>query len=454
MSELEVESRLLWGWGRTAPTRSDVVVPHNNADAVAAVDLAGSRGLLARGLGRGYGDCAQNAGGLVLDGVGLNGLIDMDLSTGIVTARAGTSLDDLMAWLVPLGYFVPVTPGTRMVTLGGAIAADIHGKNHHSAGSFCDHVRSFRLLDGRGEIRDISVLSDPETFWATAGGLGLTGAILDATIQMKPIESSLLSVDTDRAPDLETLMQLMISGDDNYDYSVAWIDLMKVGKGMGRSVLERGSFASLDRVQAEGIANPLEYKTSQLPAPPDLVPSGLLNSLSIRAFNELWYRKAPSRKRDQLQTIQGFFHPLDMISDWNRIYGKRGFLQWQFSVPDAATEVVHDVVERLASSDASSFLAVLKRFGKGNDGLLSFPSKGWTLALDMPVGPGIDRLLDELDEIVLAAGGRIYLIKDSRVRAEHMEKMYPRVDEWLDIKEKLDPDGVFKSDLGRRLGLC
>lgn len=452
-SELVTENRLLSGWGRTAPTRAEVVLPRHPDDVRAAVLEADARGIVARGLGRGYGDCAQNAGGTVVDGPSLSGLLAVDLDTGLVRALAGTSLDDLMRWLVPLGFFVPVTPGTRMVTVGGAIAADIHGKNHHVKGSFCNHVVSFRMVDGRGECREVTPQDDPDLFWATAGGMGLTGIVVDATIRMVPIGSSLISVDTDRAADLDAVMDLMVSGDDRYDYSVAWIDLLARGSSMGRSILQRGGFVDRDTALAAGVDDPLHYRPKQLPSPPDLIPSGLLNKLSIQAFNELWFRKAPVRRRDELQTIEKFFHPLDMVAAWNRIYGPRGFLQWQFAVPDEAGDVVRTSVERLSSQGISSFLAVLKRFGPGNAGHLSFPTSGWTLALDIPVMPGLDRLLDQLDQLVVEAGGRIYLAKDSRVRPELMPVMYPRLGEWREIRDKLDPEGRLHSDLGRRLHL-
>ena len=447
------EHRLLWGWGRTAPTSADVVAPVDEAGAKAALDEAGPRGLLARGLGRGYGDCAQNAGGTVIDGPANQGITDIDLASGRVAVRAGTSLESLMATMVPLGFFVPVTPGTRMVTVGGAIAADIHGKNHHRAGSWCNHVESMRLLDGSGDIRDLTPDGDPAAFWATAGGMGLTGTVLDATIRMKPIESSLISVDTDRAADLDEVMALMMDGDDDYDYSVAWIDLIARGASMGRSVLDRGRFATLAEVTEAGVAEPLAFDTHQLPTPPDLFPSGLLNRASIMAFNELWFRKAPKRSRANLQSIEKFFHPLDMISDWNRIYGRRGFLQWQCVVPDGAESVIRSAVEDLSGQGISSFLAVLKRMGPGNEGPLSFPIKGWTLALDIPVVSGLDELLDDLDEQVVEAGGRIYLAKDSRVAPELIPRMYPRLEEWREVRHTLDPAGRFRSDLGRRLGL-
>jgi decaprenylphospho-beta-D-ribofuranose 2-oxidase len=415
---------------------------------------ASPRGVLVRGLGRSYGDCAQNAGGVVLDAPRSSGLLEVDLDGRRVTARAGTSLDQLMHWLVPLGMFVPVTPGTRMVTVGGAIAADVHGKNHHRHGSFCDHVESLRLVDGRGEVRQLSTEGDAEAFWATAGGVGLTGAVLDATIRMKPITSSRLLVDTDRAADLDEVMSLMREGDDLYDYSVAWIDLLSTGRAMGRSVLQRGRFATEEEACAAGVEDPLAFRTTQLPSPPDVVPNILLNKLTIKAFNELWFRKAPVCRRDEVQTIEAFFHPLDMIAEWNRIYGRRGFLQWQFAVPDDGAEVVRTSVDRLSSRGISSFLAVLKRLGPGNAGYLSFPRQGWTLALDIPITAGLDRLLDELDELVVSAGGRVYLAKDSRVRPELLPAMYPRLEDWREVREKLDPDRRFRSDMGRRLGLC
>jgi decaprenylphospho-beta-D-ribofuranose 2-oxidase len=447
--------RLLAGWGRTAPTAADVVPVEDADDVGALVRDDPPRGLIARGLGRSYGDSAQNAGGTVLDGPSMAGLVGVDLASGVVRARAGTSLDQLMRWLVPLGWFVPVTPGTRQVTLGGAIASDIHGKNHHVAGSFCDHVAAFRLVDGRGDLREVTPERDPDLFWATAGGMGLTGIVVDADIRMKRIGSSLISVDTDRTDDLDGVMRLMVEGDAGYDYSVAWIDLLAGGRHLGRSILQRGQFASAEQVDASGVSSSerFRFRATSLPSPPDLVPSALLNPLTIRAFNELWYRKAPVRRRDELLSIEAFFHPLDMIAEWNRIYGSRGFLQWQFVIPDDAGDLLHHVVERLSASRTSSFLAVLKRFGPGNRGHLSFPAQGWTLALDIPVHAGLDRLLDELDEQVVEAGGRIYLAKDSRVRPELIPVMYPRLEEWRAIRDEVDPDRRFRSDLARRLDL-
>ncbi|HPU40588.1 MAG TPA: FAD-binding oxidoreductase, partial [Microthrixaceae bacterium] len=294
---------LLKGWGRTSPVRSEILHVED-VDAVAdAIRTAGVDGVIARGLGRSYGDPAQNAGGLVLDGPARSGLVDIDLHTGVATILAGTSLDDLMKWLIPLGWFVPVTPGTRIVTVGGAIASDIHGKNHHKRGSWCNHVLSLRLVDGTGTVRDVSPTVEPEVFWATAGGMGLTGVILDATVQLARIGSSRLVVDSDRAPDLDTVMAMMIDGDDDYDYSVAWIDVMAKGRHLGRSVLDRGRFATRDEVLQAGIERPSDYSPHMLPSVPDVFPSGLVNKLTVKAFNELWYRKSPLRRRDAMMSI-------------------------------------------------------------------------------------------------------------------------------------------------------
>ena len=446
--------RLLSGWGRTAATSADVV-GLVDLEVVRSAVMTAPRGVLGRGLGRGYGDGAQNAGGTIVDATTSVGIVDFDPGTGVVTARAGTSLDQLMTWLVPEGWFVPVTPGTRQVTVGGAIAADIHGKNHHQAGSWCNHVESFRLLCGDGELRDVDRDRDPDTFWATAGGMGLTGVIVDATFRMKAIETSRLLVDTDRASDLDSVMALMVEGDAAYDYSVAWIDVMSDGPSMGRSVLDRGRFAMRDELPTKLAGDPLKFVSNSLGSLPPIVPSGLINKLTVNAFNELWFRKAPVRRRDAIQTITQFFHPLDMVAEWNRVYGPQGFLQWQYVVPDAAGIVVRRTLEALSRSGvAPSFLAVLKRMGPGNEGHLSFPSAGWTLAFDTPVGDGrLNALLDRLDDEVVEAGGRIYLAKDSRVRPELMEAMYPRLGEWREIRHRLDPDGRVRSHLGRRLGL-
>lgn len=444
----------LRGWGRTNPTAAEVVRAHCPADLVDALGVPTARGTIARGLGRSYGDPAQNAGGRVILTTGVCEF-HLDPATGRVTASAGASLDDLMRALVPRGWFVPVTPGTRYVTVGGAIAADIHGKNHHRKGTFAANVESMRLALPDGEVREVTPASDPALFWATAGGMGLTGVIVEATFRATPIASSRLLVDTERAGDLDEAVQMMVERDDDYDYTVAWIDLMARGRSMGRSVLTRGRFADVDELEPAGRRDPLAYRAGVLAAAPPVFPRGLLNSLTVRAFNELWFRKAPAQRFGELQTIPQFFHPLDMVDGWNRIYGSTGFLQWQYVIPFEATDTLRRTVEELSSAGCTSFLAVLKRFGPANEGPLSFPSAGWTLALDIPAGSAeLGGLLDRLDRLVADVGGRIYLAKDSRLDPALLPVMYPRLDEWREVRERVDPHRHLRSDLGRRLGLC
>jgi len=450
---LDHDDELLAGWGRTAPTPATVLHPADREQLAEVLAEVGPRGLIARGLGRSYGDGAQNAGGHVASTVRTSGLVDLDLASGTVTALAGTSIDELMRWLVPLGWFVPVTPGTRQVTVGGAIAADIHGKNHHRVGSWCSAVRSLTLLTPAHGLRVVTPEGDPDLFWATAGGMGLTGVIVDATFTLHRIETSRLAVDTDRTPDLDVTLDLMERGDHAYDYSVAWIDLLATGRSLGRSILTRGRFATRDELGRRGAAHPLDFRSGTVATAPPVFPSGLLNPLTVRAFNELWYRKAPRRARGQIQSITQFFHPLDLVGEWNRIYGPAGFVQWQCVVPLDAVDDLRWMVDRLARSGCTSFLAVLKRCGPGNPGHLSFPMEGWTLALDIPTDRSgrLGTLLDDLDERVVAAGGRDYLAKDSRLRPDHLPAMYPRLDEWREVVDKVDPDRLLVSDLARRL---
>ena len=444
----------LWGWGRTNSTVAEEVAIAAGGLA-ATLKEAGPRGALARGLGRSYGDAAQNGGGLVLRLTGGTGDIVLDPATGRATVGAGVSIDELLRVIVPRGYFVPVTPGTRFVTIGGAIASDIHGKNHHVDGSIANYVDSITMMLADGSTTVVGPDRNPALFWATTGGMGLTGVMLDATIRLLPIETSRMRVDTSRMADLDTLLTTMSSGDDDVRYSVAWIDLVAKGRHLGRSVLSRGDHARLADLDAQHAVDPFAYGPHQLIAVPPLVPSiGVLNHASIAAFNEVWYRKAPKRRTGEIQGIGAFFHPLDLVGSWNRLYGSRGMLQYQFVVPFGQEDAMRTVVERLSASGAPSFLAVLKRFGNANPAPLSFPRAGWTLALDVPgASRGLGDLLHGLDRVVLDAGGRHYFAKDSHMTPDAVRRGYPRLDEWKSIREEVDPHRVWQSDLGRRLGL-
>ncbi len=445
---------LLTGWGRTAPTRARVSAPRDAEAVRRLVDGgAAARGLIARGSGRAYGDAAQNAGGDVLDMTSMAGVHALDVDAATVTADAGLGFDALLRHLVPLGLFVTVTPGTRHVTIGGAIACDIHGKNHHSEGSFARSVVSFDLLTPDGEVRTVTPDGDSEVFRATTGGMGLTGVVLQATLRLLRIETALISVDTERATDLDDVMARMDARDDDYRYSVAWIDLLATGAAMGRSVLTRGDHTPLGDLPEHKHRTALVYTPTVRVTAPSFLPPGLLNKLTVRAFNELWFRKAPVSRIGHPEALAAFFHPLDMIGEWNRIYGRTGFLQYQFVVPFGEEQVMREIVAELVRHQCPSFLAVLKRFGPGN-GLLSFPMKGWTLALDIPAAvDGLGPMLSRLDERVVAAGGRVYLAKDSRLAAAMIPRMYPELDRWREIREQLDPHRRMTSDLARRLQL-
>lgn len=452
--DIPSQRQTLSGWGRTRPSNAKVFSPNKLEQIQALIGQAEVASLITRGLGRAYGDAAQAAEANVLD-LAAFGDIQLDLNNGIVTAGAGASLENILKKIVPAGFFLPVTPGTSQVSLGGAIAADVHGKNHHGEGSFGNHLLRLQLIDGKGQLRDLSPTGDAENaaaFWATVGGMGLTGVITEASFRLIPIQTSLISVDTDRHPNLDSLMAAMLEGDDRYRYSVAWIDSLHP---QGRGVLTRGDHASLEQLQAElpnQANNPLGYNPKALASAPAFLPGGLLNSWTVGAFNETWFRKAPKHRVGELQAISPYFHPLDGVSDWNRIYGPAGFLQYQFAVPDSEAQLVPQTLEALRRIGAPSFLTVLKRFGPGNPGPLSFPQPGWTLAADVPAAvPGLAETLDQLDEKVAAAGGRLYLAKDSRQSAATFQHCYPRLAEWQAQKQLLDPRGIFSSDLARRL---
>ncbi|MFF0556000.1 FAD-binding oxidoreductase [Streptomyces sp. NPDC004266] len=441
------------GWGRTAPTLARVHRPRGHAEAVEAVLAPGRRGVVARGLGRACGDAAQNAGGTVLDMTGFDRIPAVDTTAGLVVCEAGVTLHRLTEALLPFGWFVPVAPDTRYMTVGGAIAADVHGGNHPVSGSFGRHVTALELLTADGRIR--TVPPGTPLFDATTGGMGLTGVILTATLRLLPVETSLMRVDTERVPDLDALLARLADDGRRYRYSAARIDLLARGAATGRAVLTRGDHVPYHALPRRHRARraPLDFRPGRLPAPPPYVPGGPLGRTSVGLLNELWYRGSP-RAAGRLRSLPAFFHPFDGIPHRNRIHGPEGFVRYRFVVPYGREDALRRIVRRIADRGLPSFPAVLRRFGAGGPGPLSFPLPGWALALGLPTGlPGLGRFLDALDEEVAGAGGRVDLAEDSRVRPEALAAMYPRLDEFRALRAALDPRSVFVSDLARRLGL-
>jgi decaprenylphospho-beta-D-ribofuranose 2-oxidase len=447
-------TKRLTGWSRTAPSVAQVLSTPDPEAIVDAVAKADGRGVIARGLGRSYGDNAQNGGGLVIDMTALNKIHSISAETRLVDVDGGVSLDQLMKAALPFGLWVPVLPGTRQVTIGGAIACDIHGKNHHSDGSFGDHVRSMELLTADGQIRHLTPEGDEaELFWATVAGNGLTGIILRATISMTPTETAYFINDGDNTANLDETVAFHSDGSEaNYTYSSAWFDAISAPPKLGRAAITRGRLARLDELPEKLAKNPLKFDAPQLMTVPDVFPNGLMNKLTLSTIGELYYRRG-GHYRGKVQNLTQFYHPLDLLGEWNRGYGPAGFAQYQFLVPLSAVEEFKRIIGDIQRSGHYSALNVFKVFGPGNQAPLSFPMAGWNVAMDFPTKAGIGQLLTELDRRVLEFGGRLYTAKDSRTSAETFHAMYPRIDEWIKVRRNVDPNGVFVSDMARRLEL-
>ena len=447
------KKQIIQGWGRNTSAEVNILEPENKIKLKEIILNAEKNSLIARGLGRSYGDSAQLDKKNVVSLKKFN-TFELDRENNVITAQAGVTFDELLKYIVPRGFFLPVSPGTRFVTVGGAIASDVHGKNHHVDGSFGNNIKSIVLIDGNGNLHtlkpDNSINNnDRKKFWSTVGGMGLTGIILEATFSLIPISSSYIEVDTKRFSNIDELMGEMIECDKKFRYSVAWVDsLHKEFRG----VLTCGDHLDVKKLKDDFPNKPLVFNIEPLAEAPNFFPGGLLNKFSVRAFNEAWFRKSPKSRKGELQNLGEFFYPLDGIKNWNRIYGSKGFIQYQFVVPENASYLIKQILETLRSISVTSFLTVLKRFGNANPSYLSFPIPGWTLAIDMPADiKNLNKELDKLDEIIVDAGGRIYLSKDSRQSSQIFKKSYPKIEDWLKIKKELDPDNIFMSDSFKRL---
>ncbi len=420
-------------WGRIVKAEHAVVAPAHVAEVTDALQRAiDSRGsALAVGLGRSYGDTGLNPGGALINMRGLDRLIAFDAATGVLRAEAGASLADILAFAIPRGYFLPTTPGTRFVTLGGAIANDVHGKNHHRAGSFGRFVRRIGLLRSDEGVLDIGPNYETALFNATIGGLGLTGIILWAEIALAPIRSSRIEQEAVPFGSVDEFFDLAAESAEAYEHTVAWIDCLASGTDLGRGIFTRGNWSA---------SGPLEVRGARRgPSVPVNAPAMLLNRATLRAFNEVYWRAQRLRAGKASVAYDVCFYPLDAIGNWNRLYGGAGFYQYQSVVPPAAErDATRAMLEAIAAAGQGSFLAVLKTFGPlGSPGLLSFPIEGATLALDFPNrGARTLDLLARLDAIVAEAGGRLYPAKDGRLPAAMFRKGYSA---WETFASHVDP---------------
>lgn len=438
------------GWGGGPGAAVSLISPADVDQLRDCLRESGRRAAIARGMGRSYGDAAQLADGLVLDITRLKGF-QLDRERGVVTAGAGVTLSEVLSATVPAGWIVPVVPGTQHVTVGGAIASDIHGKNHGSAGTLGSHVEALRLLTADGEVLDL--IPGDELFGATLGGMGLTGVILSAQIKLRAVSSGLLSVDTDRVEDLDqALAALSVSGG---AHRVAWLDLLcsRPGRGVVTRAEHLGGGSGGTDIGGGGGSDGKATVSSRATVPAHW-PGAILRPNAVRAFNEIRFRRSPRRQREHVESFGSHMFPLDALDAWPRLYGRRGFLQYQLVVPPGAEHVLSAVIEGLRRSRVPCYLCVLKDFGPANDAPLSFPIEGWTIALDIPrAAPGLYPLLDHFDELVAEAGGRVYLSKDARMRPRALASMYPRLSEWREVRDRADPEGRWRSDLALRAGL-
>ncbi len=407
--------------------------------------LAGTDSVLPYGNGRSYGDVCLNRGGTVLGTRALNHFIDFDAESGVVRCESGVLLADILQLVVSAGWFLPVSPGTRYVTMGGALANDVHGKNHHRAGTFGAHIRAFELLRSDGSRMLCTPDENSELFAATIGGLGLTGLVTWIELQLRAIEGPMLREESLKFANLDEFFRLTEASDQDFEYTVAWVDCASKGDALGRGLFARANHDSQESGQA--VVDPVVDKGPRIKVPLQ-PPFSLINSFSLKLFNTWWFHR--QRRRRQVRNIhyQPFFYPLDSVGNWNRIYGPKGFLQYQCVLPgEEGRDVLRQMLSAIAKSGNGSFLAVLKIFGDSpSPGMMSFPRPGVTLALDFPNSSGVFRLLDRLDDMTREVGGAVYPAKDARMSAESFRAYFPA---WEDFSAYVDPS--FSSTFWRRV---
>ncbi|HEY2727963.1 MAG TPA: FAD-binding oxidoreductase [Parafilimonas sp.] len=400
-----------------------------------------------RGNGRCYGDASLSAE--TINTLKYDKVLSFDATNGILECQSGLTLDKILELIVPKGWFLPVTPGTKFITVGGAVGSDVHGKNHHVDGSFSNHIVEMELILADGSTTVCSPEKNAELFEATCGGMGLTGLITRVKFRLKKIKTSYIKQKQIKAQNLDEVIRLFDEYN-HYTYSVAWIDCLKKGEHFGRSILILGEHAKVDELPEKYKADPLKLPPKKsIPFPINL-PSWVLNSFTVKLFNFLYYGKNFKKEINNIVSYEPFFYPLDAILNWNRGYGKKGFIQYQFVLPLDAKKGLVEILNRISDEGLGSFLAVLKVFGK-QDSLISFPTEGYTLALDFPVRDGLFEFLDELDKIVLNYGGRLYMSKDARMKPGVLKAGYPRLNEFMQIVNKYNPKGKIRSIQSDRL---
>lgn len=442
-----IKKERLAGWGNYPMTNGYVARP-SSARETSELFTEGS--VIARGLGRSYGDQAIHTNKNVCICTRMHHFLSWDEQAGVLECEAGASLDEIITTFAPRGWMPMICPGTKFVTIGGAIANDIHGKAHHTDGSFINSVISFSILLANGDIVTASREENRELFLASFGGLGLLGIILTATIQLRKIETTYFKQKSVKVHNLEEMLEALEQYK-NYNYSVAWVDPLATGKRLGMGVLTVGDAASLESLPENLKKNPLKIHSASKISLPFFLPNFALNNLTVRLLNQVigYLQNSPK----EFVHYEKFFFPLDMINNWNRGYGKRGFIQYQFVIPEENGKAnLRQIMEMIAGSKCTPFLNVFKKMGEGQD-FLSFPFRGYTLAIDFPVTSDLAAFTKKLDEVVLQAGGRIYLGKDAMLDKITFQKMYPQYKDWLSIKARYDPTNVFSSDLSKRLGL-
>jgi len=409
---------------------------------------------IARGAGLSYGDAALNENGNVVLSERINRILRFDEKIGVITAEAGVTLEEILNVIIPKRWFLPVTPGTQYITLGGAVAADVHGKNHHHDGAFSQFIEKLEVVTPVGRM-NCSAEENGALFWATVGGMGLTGFISEVTIKLRPIETAYMSVKHFGAENLTQLFECFSDESLDDQYSVAWIDCLASGNELGRGVFMSAHHARINELEEKNKQSPLTCDDRKPSAIPFDFPGWALNSLTVKALNSFYYKKNSSKDSPFISNYKEYFYPLDGVNNWNRMYGKKGFVQYQCVIPEEkAAEGIRKILETISSSKQSSFLAVLKKMGPENKGFLSFPMAGYTLALDLTINnERIFEILNQLDEMVVSYGGRVYLAKDARLNEKSFLSMYPDYPKWKKIKNQFDPDNLISSSLARRLGI-